>query len=393
VAQRYLAAQRVVGDPDRMKEFTQTVADKLKQMAEAEELNLRVAVTRSYRHFYYPSADAPRKAGNLAHQLLQPDEQGQMAKDQSEVVLKVLKGLEKVLTADDKPLNAQYLKAKAWNQNAVTITTEDLRRAFCQRLGLKMLLDINQLKKTIKEGVQKGIWIYYLASEGMGYGTLSPAPVVEISEEATLYTPEEAKRVGIKIKGEVIEEKCPVCNEFPCVCGEEVCVICKQSPCVCKVKVHKVHGEGAPAQAFQAIADQCHDYGIKTLSRLFIRVEGMGKDAAKDVRSLGLAIPQMGKAQFLLEQRLVLEFGDDEKFLAEFKGSWDRYKRIKQVTDSLSQEASNASVRTSVRADFDSGLSPEGDQFQTIRDVLVSLGVGKVFVDGQPGTAEGDTHE
>ena len=124
-----------------------------------------------------------------------------MAKDQSEVVLKVLKGLDKVLTADDKPLNAQYLKAKAWTQNAVTITTEDLRRAFCQRLGLKMLLDINQLKKTIKEGVQKGIWVYYLASEGVGYGTLSPAPVVEISEEATLYTPEEANRVGIKIKG------------------------------------------------------------------------------------------------------------------------------------------------------------------------------------------------
>ena len=68
--------------------------------------------------------------------------------------------------------------------------------------GLKMLLDINQLKKTIKEGVQKGTWVYYLASEGMGYGRVSPTPVVEISEEATLYTPEEAKRVGIKIKGE-----------------------------------------------------------------------------------------------------------------------------------------------------------------------------------------------
>ena len=109
--------------------------------------------------------------------------------------------------------------------------------------------------------------------------------------------------------------------------------------------MRKVHAEGTPAQAFQSIADQCHDHGIKTLSRLFIRVEGMGKDAAKDVRSLGLAIPQMGKAQFLLEQRLVLEFGGDEKFAVEFKGSWDRYKRIKQVTDTLSQEASNASVR------------------------------------------------
>jgi len=201
-----------------------------------------------------PSADAPRKAGNLAHQLLQPDEQGQMAKDQSEVVLKVLKGLDKVLTADDRPLNAQYVKAKAWTQNAVTMTTEDLRRAFCQRLGLKMLLDINQLKKTIKEGVQRGVWIYYVASEGFGYGPPSPSPVVEISEDASLHTLEEAKRVGIKIKGEEpVEETCPVCKKFPCVCGEE-----GEDDEEDKRKARRVSGEGTPAQAFQAIADQCH---------------------------------------------------------------------------------------------------------------------------------------
>jgi hypothetical protein len=389
VAQRYLAGQRVVGDGDRMKEFTQTVADKLKQMAEAAELDLRVAITRAYRHLYYPSADAPRKAGNLAHQLLQPDEQGQMQKDQSEVVLKVLNGLHKVLTADDKPLNAQYVKAKAWPQNAVTLTTEDLRRAFCQRLGLKMLLDINQLKKTIKEGVQNGVWVYYLASEGMGYGPPSPTPVVEISEETTLYTPDEAKRVGIKIKGEEpIEETCPVCKKFPCVCDEDTGE--EEDD---KGKPRRVSAEGTPAQAFQAIADQCHDHGVKTLNRLFIRIEGMGKDAAKDMRSLGLAIPQIGRVQLQVDQRLVLEFGGDEKFTLEFKGSWDRYKRIKQVTDTLSQEASNAGVRMAVRADFDGGLAPEGDQFQTIRDVLVNLGMGKVFVEGQPAATEGGANE
>jgi hypothetical protein len=49
-----------------------------------------------------------------------------------------------------------------------------------------MLLDINQLKKTLKEGVQKGVWVYYLASEGMGYGPPSPTPVVEIGEEANM---------------------------------------------------------------------------------------------------------------------------------------------------------------------------------------------------------------
>jgi len=96
------------------------------------------------------------------------------------VVLKVLKSLDKVLTADDNPLNPQYLKAKAWPPNTPSMTTEDLKRAFAQRLGLRMLLDINQLKRSIKDGVTKGVWIYYPADEGIGYGMPSPAPLVEI---------------------------------------------------------------------------------------------------------------------------------------------------------------------------------------------------------------------
>jgi hypothetical protein len=201
VAQQYLATRRITSDPERMQEFNKAQADKLKQMGEAVELDLRIAITKCYRHLYYPSADAPRKHGNLAHQALQAEEQGKVQQDQADVILKALKNLEKVLTADDKPLNAQYVKAKAWPQNTVSMSTEDLRREFCKRLGLKMLLDINQLKKTIREGVQKGTWVYYATSEGAGYGEPSPAPMVEISEDATLYTPDEAQRVGIKIKG------------------------------------------------------------------------------------------------------------------------------------------------------------------------------------------------
>jgi hypothetical protein len=266
--------------------------------------------------------------------------------------------------------------------NAVAVTTEDLRREFCKRLGLKMLLDINQLKNTIREGVQKGNWVYYPASEGIGYGEPSPTPMVEISEDATLYTTEEAQRVGIKIKGAESEvQVCPVCNKVPCVCDQD------EETGDGDGEPKRVMGEGTPAQAFQAISDQCHDHGVKTLIRLVIRVEGMGKDAARDVRSLGLAIPQMGKAQYQLDQRIVLEFDGGEKFEAKFSGSWDRYKRIKSVTDQLSQEATNASVQMA-RAEFEGGLSVEGDQFQTIRDVLDSLGMGKIFVDGQPQATE-----
>src|SRR5262249_6990022 len=95
-------------------------------------------------------------------------------------------------------------------------------------------------------------------------------------------------------------------------------------------------------------------------------------------------IPQMGKAQYQLNQRLVLEFDRGRKFHVEFSGSRDRYKRIKSITDQVSQEASHASLQMKESADIDDGLAIEGDTCQTIRDVLDSLGVGKIVIDGQP---------
>jgi hypothetical protein len=382
VAQRYLAVQRIVGDPDRMAEFNKEQKDKLKKMAEAAELELRVAVTRAYRHLYYPSADAPKRAGNLAHYLLQAEEQGEVEKDQSEVVLRALKTLEKVLTADDPPLNAQYVKAKAWQPNALQMTTQDLRRAFAQRLALKMLLNIEQLKRTIREGVSKGVWVYYPAQEGVGYGPPSPAPMVEISEDALLYAPEEAQRAGIKIKGaQPAEPACPVCAKDPCECDQQPADAAAQAP-------PAFRHEGPPAQSFQQLADQCHDQKIRGLRRITIRLEGMGKDRLRDVRSLGLAIPQMGKAAVKLKQKLVLEFEGGETFALEFAGSWERYKRIKSLTDALGQEASNASVDLVVQAEFDQGLEVGGEQFQTIREVLANLNVGRITVEGE-GLKEG----
>jgi hypothetical protein len=141
--------------------------------------------------------------------------------------------------------------------------------------------------------------------------------------------------------------------------------------------------EGTPAQTFQQLVDQCHDNKIHSLRRLAIRVEGMGKDPARDARSLGLAIPQIGKVTINLDQKMVLEFGGGEKFAIEFAGSWDRYKRIKALTDALSQEAAQASVDLLVRAEFDGGLDIKGDQFQTIRDVLVNLNIGRVTVEAE----------
>lgn len=389
VAQRYLAIGRITGDAERMGEFHEEQRKKLKKMGEAAELDVRVAITKAYKYLYYPSADAPQKHSNLARETLPPQDQGEVNQDQSNVVLRVLKQLQKALTADDATLPAAFVKAKAWDAGQVMISTEELRRAFARRMGLRILLDVNQLKKTVRNGISQGLWVYYDTAEQIGYGPKSPGPMAQISEDVLLYTLEEARRLGLRIKGgreEIIgpEETCPICHRpvSQCICGQ-VCPVCGQDPCVCK-RVIRLYAEGAPSQAFQGILDQCHDQGVTSLSRLFVRIEGRDREGAMEARAMGLAIPQLGKGQFRVEHSFNAEFGEAESLSLAFSGVWDRYKRVKQLTDAFGQEASKLLARTTLRADFPDGLSVDSDQFQTIHEVFTTLGFGRMVLDAEP---------
>ena len=393
VAQRYLAIGRITGDAERLSEFHVEQRKKLKKMGEAAELDVRVAITKAYRYLYYPSADAPQKHSvpnsvwPLARETLPPQDQGEVNQDQSNVVLRVLKQLQKVLTADDPTLPAAFVKAKAWDAGQVSLSTEELGRAFARRMGLRILLDLNQLKKTVRNGINQGTWVYYDTAEQIGYGSASPAPMVQISDDVILYTPEEAQRLSLRIKGEgpvAPEETCPICGRpaNQCICGQ-ACPVCGQDPCVCARRV-RLHAEGAPARAFQGLLDQCHDQGVTGLSRLFVRIEGQGREGATEARAMGLAIPQLGKGQYRVEQSFNAEFGQGESLSVAFNGDWDRYKRLKQVTDAFGQEASKLLARTTLRADFPDGLAVDSDQFQTVHEVFTTLGFGRMVLDAEP---------
>ncbi len=384
-AQRYLAIQRILSDPERMSDFYDEQRQKLKRMGDSAELEVRVAITKTYRWLYYPSADTPQAHGNLAREQLQVQDQGEVNQDQSEVVLRVLKSLEKIQTQDTQPLSAKFVKARAWDMGQTHLSTEDLRKAFARKMNLRMMLDLNQLKKTIRNGIEQDIWIYYDASEQTGYSAESPLPTIQISDEARLYVPEEYKHLGWSIKGvtpitppggiDAPVERCPICQNpiDQCTCGT-----------LLPPTREALQGSGAPAQAFQRLYDLCADQEIAWLRQLTISIQGDGQQGANEVRALGLAIPQMGKGSFWVEQSLTAEFDEGEQIHVSFKGGWDRYKRLKQVTDTFAQEGRKFNARTTLNAEFPHGLEVMGDQFRTIHDVFSQMGFGHMAVSAEP---------
>jgi hypothetical protein len=218
--------------------------------------------------------------------------------------------------------------------------------------------------------------VYYDPEEKVGYGQASAAPAVKLSDDVQLYLPEEARRRGIQIAGEeesADQPLCPRCGKSPCICGEDFLP-----------ELKRLRGDGAPSQAFQAIADQARDRKISAIRRLLIRAEGPDRSALADMKLLALAVPQLGKAAYRVELNLGMEFKDEEQFSIMFVGTWDRYKRLRQVTEAFGDEAKKVTVRITLHIDFPDALLLNGNQFQTIRDVFDHLSFGRLLVEAEP---------
>ncbi len=383
-ARRYLAIDRIVGDQARLADFNDEQRKRLRAMRDAADLEVRVAITRAYRYLLFPAADAPAKRAYLRCETLPAQQQGEVKQDQTHVVLRVLKAQDKVLTGDDSPLPPAYLKSRAWRAGADRMTTEELRKAFARQRNMKMLLDPSPLKTTIKKGVESGLWVYYDAREGVGYAEDSPPPLVQIGDDFELLTPEEAQRANVAIKGrEAARQVCPLCGQAPCACVQGL-VRDAEAPAPAPPVPSDLRASGAPAQALQAIRDQAFDRGVRRIRRLELSCEGMNKEGVADVVAMGLAIPQLGKADFSVRLELTAEFGDNEMLRVQFDGRWDRYRTLKQATDALGREASKASVRITVAAHFADGLSLDDPVFESMRDVLANLGLGRLEASAAP---------
>jgi hypothetical protein len=381
VARRYLAISRITGSADRMREFHKEHQKKLKEMGQAAELDVRVAITKAYRYLFYPTSDAPKSQAYLRRETVPPQDQGDTDVDQTNVVVRVLHNLRKVRTADDDPLPAQYLFAKAWDKNQVEMSTEDLRRAFARKIGLPLLLDVNQLKRTIESGVKAGVWVYYSAGEDFAYDHESPPALWQIGDTTYLYTPTEAARLNLHIKGKwqpppadgglEREDEEPPEDELEDVIGT--------------TRPRQVKGFGVPSQAFQQLLDQCQEYEVIGLRRLQLAFQGIEQGRVTDLKAIGLSIPQIGKAEFGIRLKLITQFDEqtDRYLNLEFQGDWKRYKRLKQITDAFAGEASTMNVDFRLVVAFEMDLDPTAPELGIIRDVLVQMGMGTIQLEAE----------
>ncbi len=386
-ARRYLAIQRIVGDPARFGDFTKEQQARLRQMGDQSELTLRVAITRMYRHLYHPDGSAPEAHGRLAHVSLPAQDQAEVDRDQSEVVLRVLREHDRVITAESSPIAPRFLRDKVWPANAERVTPLELRQQFAMRPGLRMLLYVDQLKEAIKLGVRNGQWLYYDPRQGCAWSKDSTTtPLVEISSDVELILPEAARGIPICDPPEVKptpgpEQTCPVCHRpvSQCICGP--------GP---EPKSGMLVAEGAPGQAFQALADQAKDRGVGRLASLSAEVSGVGAELLRDLRAMALAVPQLPKATVRVAMDAALDLSDGTRLQVRYEGPWERYRGLNDLVQRIKpEELADASGRLELNLAFGDGIGADGAELSGIRDVFVQLNPGAMRLRAEPVEAEG----
>ncbi len=385
VTRRYLAISRITDRPERMREFNEEHQKKLRKMGEAAELEVRIAITKTYRYLFYPTSDAPKGDAFLRRETVPPQDQGDTDIDQTNVIVRVLRNLQKVRTADDGTLPAQYLYAKAWDLNQVKMTTEELRRAFARKISLPILLDMHQLQRSIQNGVENKIWLYYDAREEFAYDHESPPAFWQTGDHTYLYTPAEAARMNLRIKGKWRPPTSGDEGAGPAIDDEPPDDVL--TDIIGGGRPGRIRGAGIPAQAFQQVWDQCDEHQVAALRRLQIGFHGIEKGRANDLAAIGLAIPQMGKAKFGVQLKLAVQFeGAADQYLdLKFQGDWDRYKRLKSVSDAFAKEKdSSINVNCTLIVDFERDVALDDRQLADIRDVLTQMEMGPIQLETEP---------
>lgn len=162
-AREYKAIQNILKSQNRLQDLSETQKKQLKERSGAKDLDVRVSLTNTYRHLFYPSND-PKKAPNgLMHYTL-PTQDSSAIKgksNQQDIIVKALKDCQKFRSEEEaKPYAPAFILQKVWSSGLDSISTKGIKDTFAKDLSLKFLMggEISLLRDTILKGVQEGQW-------------------------------------------------------------------------------------------------------------------------------------------------------------------------------------------------------------------------------------------
>ena len=157
----YQAMQNILNSPNRLQDLSENQQKQLKDRKGKFELNIRVSITNTYRHLFYPANDPVKAPKGLMHYTLPAQESSDIkGNNQQDIILKSLKDCQKIRQDEAQSYAPAFILQKVWPAGINHWTTKALKETFLKDLSLNIFLDgeISKLRETIRTGILNGSW-------------------------------------------------------------------------------------------------------------------------------------------------------------------------------------------------------------------------------------------
>ncbi|HEY3903060.1 MAG TPA: DUF499 domain-containing protein [Streptosporangiaceae bacterium] len=434
-ARALIAADTLAADGTRLAQFSPEIRKKIEAYQKNAALEARIAVTRCYKHVYYPFND--KANGHLHHRDLPPEKQGD-TKTATSAVLTLLSDEGKIRT---DPFTYSYLRSKTWPAPRAFATTAEIADWFWMDHASPIIRNTALLREAIIAGIKNDEWVYYDAATGKAYTASTMAGLsVEFRADAEVMTLAEATTRGLLVRkptqrdlanvffgpvvtgAQIRASLEPECGGEPpkadvldvlataVQAGEyKVIVVLDDDPhpgvrALTPTQIRdkgldtlrvatRQHAEangvefptrtvtgktfaasGPGGHAIQSIADQVSDYSIKTVGRLAVKVSADDIKGTGDLDLLVGALGMLPKHSINVTADLVAEFSNVNGGLT-FRGSAARadfQTAYGQVGRTL-KAASKVAGTLAIDVTFAPPVTVESAEFSQVHKVIKEL--------------------
>ncbi|CEJ45544.1 Putative ATPase (AAA+ superfamily) [Umezakia ovalisporum] len=191
----FRAIENILNSPNRLQDLSESQQKQLKDKKSFLDLWVRVSLTNTYRHLFYPANDPVKAPKGLMHYTLHSQDSSDVKgkNNQQDVILKALKDCQKIRAEESPPYAPAYILQKVWPSGLSYWTTKALKEAFAKELGLNILFDaeLSKLRDTIRRGLETGEWDMKMGEKVFIYTQQSTVnsqlPPIEFSHGLELY--------------------------------------------------------------------------------------------------------------------------------------------------------------------------------------------------------------
>jgi len=368
---RWLALDRLVRNRNRMEELRLSAEhrERLANWHKEGELNARVAITRAYRHLFYPEGMA-QNATVFRHHALIVDDQGSNKVNHTETVLNVLvNDLDKVKTSDSALRSPVVVKQEVFGVGEGALALDALVERYAERPRLPHIIAPTYFQEIVSTGVKSKVWLYYDALGKVAYDAMEQVGDIVFDAEHMLMLPEEAAKRGISVWSP--EEPAPTPTDDLDEGGDADDLRPKDEG-----PQFRISKTGEPRRALADLTTDAQDQNWEAIKLLQINWTGQDGDASQSMAHLRTLMGQMAGSDARVVCELTCEFGDDEVLATQYKGIYGRYQSVAGTLESQAAQADEAFVNLTLELAFEDGLSIIAPELSDLRDSLelVSLG-------------------